>query len=246
MNGIYLLMIAGAGILAGLMGCSSAPDKSSVARDFRPVFEKPFTATGNEPFWRIIVEHGQLVLERPALPTEELRYSTVSETGTGHRFRASRDGLSLEVVTAPQLCRDSMSGMPHPFQVRLFINGEKLAGCGGNPERLITGHKWVVDDIAGRDLAEKSRATVQFLTDGSVLGTGGCNRYKGNWSLSGETLEVEKLAVTRKACPPALMDQEHRVLDLLESARAFDISPQGGLVIFSEGGERLRASRSAQ
>ncbi len=245
MKGIHSLAFAGVALATGLTGCSSPPERPAEIPTPGAI-EKPFTATGNEPFWRIIIEPGQLVLERPAKPTEELRYRTVAKSETGRRFRATREGLSVEVVTAPQLCRDSMSGVPHPVQVRLFINGKVSSGCGGDPKRLIMGTEWVVEDIAGRDLVRKSRATMQLLQDGTIAGTGSCNRYTGHWSLNGETLEVGKLATTRKACPPELMAQEERFLRLLESARAFDISPQGALLISTDTGAQLRAIQAIQ
>ncbi len=242
MKGTHVLAFAGVAIFAGLAGCSSSPDRPETVADSSAALEKPFTATGNEPFWRVIVEPGQLVLERPGRPTEELRYQTVEQSKTGHRFRASREGLSIELVTAPQLCRDSMTGMPHPLQVRLFINGNPLSGCGGDPERLILDVEWAVEKIGGRPVVDKSRATIQFLPDGRIAGMGSCNRYTGSWSLNGETLEVGPLATTRKACEPALMDQEHRLLRQLESTRSFDISQRGELLVSSGAGALLRAS----
>lgn len=243
MKGIHSLAFLGLLLGTTLAGCSSSPEnppETSQAREAGSI-DKPFTATGNEPFWRIIIEPGQLVLERPSMPIEELRYQTIEKSGIGRRFRASREGLVIEVVTAPQLCRDSMSGMPHPYQVRLILNGDVSSGCGGDPRQLLTGTEWVVKDIAGRELEEKSEANLEFMPDGRIHGNASCNQYSGSWSLTGATVEVGKLAVTRKACPPVVMDQEDRFLRLLESARTFDISPQGALVITSANGAKLRA-----
>ena len=208
--------------------------------------EKPFTAAGNEPFWRVTVEPGQLVLERPGRATEELRYRTLSRSDSGRRFVAAREGLTIDLMTAPQLCRDSMTGMPHPVQVRLVVNGNELSGCGGDPERLLMGTEWVVESIGGRSMVDKSRATIQFMPDGRIAGTGSCNRYTGSWSLSGEALNIEKLAITRKACQPELMEQETRLVRHLESARGFDISPQGELLLSTGSGLSLRASQASQ
>lgn len=212
--------------------------------------EIPFTATGNEPFWRVIVEPGQLVLERPGHTAEELRYKTLSRTDSGRRFRAAREELTIDLVTAPQLCRDSMTGMPHPVQVRLVVNGNVESGCGGDPDRLLMGTEWVVESMGGQGMVEgmvdKFRATVQFLPDGRIAGIGSCNRYTGRWSLSGEALNIENLAMTRKACQPELMEQEARLLRQLESTRGFDISPQGELLLRTDSGLSLRASQAGR
>jgi heat shock protein HslJ len=246
MKGTHLLAFAGLVLGAGLAGCSSSPEKPADESQVSDALEEPFTASGNEPFWRVIVEPGQLVLERPGMPSEELRYKIVSKSETGRRFRASKDGLLIEMVTAPQLCRDSMTGMPHPAQVRLSVNGDVMSGCGGDPERLLTGAEWIVANIDGGGMVDKSRATIQFMPDGGIAGSGSCNRYTGQWSLSGEALEIGKLAITRKACPPELMDQEDRFLRKLESARAFDISPQGAVLISSDSQLPLRAFRATR
>jgi heat shock protein HslJ len=244
MKGTHVLGFAGVVLFSGLTGCSSAPDRPETVPDKGQALEKPFTANGNEPFWHVIVEPGQLVLERPGQPTEELRYRTIEQSPTGHRFRASREELVIELVTAPQLCRDSMTGMPHPFQARLVINGDRLSGCGGDPERLLMGIEWAVENIDGRGLVDKSRPTIEFLPNGTVAGMGSCNRYTGRWSLNGETLEVGPLASTRKACEPPVMGQEDRFLRQLEATRGFDISPRGELLISSDEGTVLRAARA--
>lgn len=245
MKGTHAFALAGVVLLVALAGCSSSPDKPA-AGSGATLLDTPFTATGNEPFWRVIVEPGQLVLERPGEPTEELRYKTLEQSDTGHRFRASREGLVVELVTAPQLCRDSMTGMPHPLQARLFINGKPAAGCGGNPRDLIMGTEWVVETIGGQGLVAQSRATIEFLPDGQIAGLGSCNRYSGRWSLTGETLEVGPLASTRKACEPALMDQENRLLRQLQSTRSFDISQRGELLLSPKAGAALKAAPARQ
>ncbi|MDI9244166.1 META domain-containing protein [Marinobacter sp. CHS3-4] len=202
---------------------------------------KPFTATGNEPFWKVTLESGQLTLERPNQPTATMDYQTVARLTSGRTYRAKAPGLSVEVITASQMCRDSMSGMLHPYQVRVSINGKTMSGCGGNPSRLLMGDAWVVEDIGGRGIIDRSQATVQFLPEGRVIGTSSCNRYTGRWNLNGEAIGVSGLAVTRRACPPALMNQEDRLLKLLESVSRFDINPQGALLLISDTGEKIRA-----
>ena len=207
---------------------------------------KPFTATGNEPFWRLIIEPGQLVLERLDQPTLELRYETVAESRFGRTFTAKDDDHAISVLAAPQLCRDSMSGMPHPFQIRLTLNGDVLSGCGGEPDRLLMGDPWLVEDIGGRGVIDRSRVTVQFLPEGRVIGTGSCNRYTGDWTLDGESIEVSQLASTRRACAPALMNQEDRFLKLLQEVRRFDIKPTGALELQIDGVKPIRAFQVTQ
>lgn len=208
--------------------------------------QKPFVARGNEPFWKVIVEHGQLILERPDHETESLRYTEVSASPAGRHYRATKDGLSVSLVTAPQLCRDSMTGMPYPAQVRLSINGEVASGCGGNPQRLLTGTEWGIEYIGGRGIIDKSRVTLRFMEKNRLSGSGGCNSYTGQWELLGDGIKVGPLASTRKACAPALMDQESGFFRELEKVERFDISPAGALLLITADGTRLKAFQSTQ
>lgn len=201
----------------------------------------PFIARGNEPFWRIALVGNELTLSRMGEATETLISRVAGHNEKGQTIRAEREGLKLQVDVAPQLCVDSMSGMPYPHQVRLTVNGEPQAGCGGDPERLLRGAEWVVEDIAGGGIIDRSRVTVEFLDDGRVVGQGSCNRYMGAWALTGEGLSFERMASTLMACAPALMKQEQRFLALMADVNRFRIGPHGELILMTAAGETLRA-----
>ncbi len=207
--------------------------------------ESPFIAKGNEPFWHISLVGNELTLSRMGEVTETLRSRVTEQSETGQTIVAERDGLKLRVDVAPQLCTDSMSGMPHPNQVRLTVNGEQLAGCGGDPERLLRGAEWVVEDIGGGGIIDSSRVTIEFLDDNRVAGRGSCNRYMGSWNLSGEGLSFSRIAGTLMACAPALMEQEQRFLDLMAEVNRFSIGPHGELILSTTGGDNLRAFQSS-
>ena len=68
-------------------------------------------------------------------------------------------------------------------------------------------------------------AEVSFGEDGSINGTGGCNRLMGNYTVEGGTMTLEPLATTRMACPEpeGVMDQETKLLAALESATGYAI-----------------------
>lgn len=206
--------------------------------------ELPFTASGNEPFWRVTVEPVQLVLERMGKNPVELRYETLETNASGQAFQAEGDGIRVSLAAAPQLCRDSMTGMPHPNQVRLTINGEAFRGCGGKPERLLRGTDWVVEDIGGTGVIDNSRVTLTFLAKDRVSGHASCNQFGGGWELTGEGIGFSQLVSTKKACAPALMDQETRFLSLLADVRRFDIGRHGELLLTTSGGQMVRAVQS--
>lgn len=253
MKGITSLCPLTLAALGLISGCASSPDESSnepsakaCSQALPPCFapgpiEKPFVARGNEPFWRVIVEPGQLVLEQMGKEPVALRYDMVEQSPTERSFHADGDGIRIALKAASQLCRDSMTGMPYPRQVRLVVNGEATSGCGGDPKGLLQGQEWVVEDIGGRGIIDSSRVTLNFQADQRVSGRASCNQFSGGWNLTGEGLGFTRMASTKKACAPALMNQENRFLSLLGEVQRFDIGRHGDLLLIAGDGRQIRA-----
>ena len=95
--------------------------------------------------------------------------------------------------------------------------------------------RWVAREIAGVPVAGDGRITLAFEADGSVSGSGGCNRYVGQATLQGEQLIFAPLATTRMACPGAQMEQETRYLKLLGAGGEVAFASDGGLTITGSG-----------
>jgi len=83
------------------------------------------------------------------------------------------------------------------------------------------GKQAVTSPIVGTTL------TADFTAD-AVSGSGGCNDYTGPYTLSGTTVKIGPLAMTRKACAQATMDQETAFLLALQSATT--VEQTGGIV----------------
>ena len=66
-----------------------------------------------------------------------------------------------------------------------------------------------------------------------LAGSAGCNKFNAAYDLSGEGLSIGPAAVTRMACPAALMEQEGRFLATLGRITRFDIDPTGALLLFA-------------
>ncbi|MEX2476292.1 META domain-containing protein [Marinobacter sp.] len=201
----------------------------------------PFSARGNEPFWRIALVGNELTLSRLEEATETLVSRVAERNDKGQTLRAGRDGLGLTMDVAPQLCVDSMSGMPYPNQVRLRLNDEVMTGCGGDPERLLQGVEWVVDDIGGYGAFDESQVTIAFLNDNRLVGQASCNRYTGSWTLTGEVLLLDLEAGTLMACDQALVEQEQRFLEIMAEVNGFSIAPGDELILSTPSGKTLRA-----
>ncbi|SNC63617.1 Membrane-bound lysozyme-inhibitor of c-type lysozyme [Marinobacter sp. es.048] len=208
--------------------------------------EMPFEARGNEPFWHATIEGGELLLTRPfeEQGTRRVPVELKAANRHGRTFVATLDDLPITLTVARQLCEDSMSGAQYPAQVRLEVGRDEYRGCGGDRQRLFRGAIWVVEDLAGAGIIDRSRITIEFLEGNRIAGRASCNRYTGAYELRGEGMAIGPLASTRMACAPALMNQEERFLNLLDQVNSVRIGQQGQLLLSTPGGESIRAFQS--
>ena len=88
----------------------------------------------------------------------------------------------------------------------------------------IDGTAWLVEDIAGRGVIDRAQTTISFDAPGRVSGSTGCNRYTGVATLEGEALRFGQLATTRRACVPALMDQEQKFIRAMQDVRSYVVA----------------------
>jgi heat shock protein HslJ/uncharacterized lipoprotein YbaY len=202
-----------------------------------------FRAQGNEPGWRLDIDGERMSLvtqsgEKHVAPTPAAQRT---DAYTRYAARAGRTDVTATVFN--RLCRDTMTGMPHPHAVEVVVDGRKLAGCGGDPATLLHGREWVVAEINGKGLVDRSRATLNFGVDGRVAGRASCNNFTAQYTLTGEALTVFKAAGTMMACEPALMAQERLFLDVLQNVRRFDLRPDGALVLQTDDRRTITARR---
>jgi putative lipoprotein len=96
------------------------------------------------------------------------------------------------------------------------------------------GVTWIAEDIGGGGVIDKARSTITFAADGTVNGSGGCNNFSGKAKVEGERIEIGPLAATRKACIPALSDQEQKFFRALANARLFEIDERTQKLILKD------------
>ena len=198
-------------------------------------------ASGNEPSWRL--ELGTtLLFVGPDVRIEGT--APAARIANGARQHAGIvNGRSINVTLTPRVCRDNMSGMPHPFTAEVVVSGRSFRGCGGEPEALLIGAEWTVEDIGGT-LIDRSRPTLDFGVDGRLAGRATCNAFTATYRLTGEGLTVGAAATTMMSCAPSLMEQERRFMDILQRVRSFDVTDTGALVLQDDAGRRMTARRS--
>lgn len=198
-------------------------------------------ARGNEPGWTMDLG-AELRFTGPDGPFAGAA-PPAQNAGNVRRHAGMVAGRSVNVTLTSRVCRDSMSGMPHPYAAAVVVDGRTYSGCAGEPDALLVGEEWVVEDIAGQP-ADRSRATLDFGVDGRLAGRASCNAYTTTYALTGETLAIGTTATGMKSCPPAVMEQERRFMDILKRVRMFDVTDTGMLVLLDDRGQRITARRA--
>lgn len=105
--------------------------------------------------------------------------------------------------------------------------------------------EWLVEEIGGAGLVDRSRVTLNFAQGGTLFGKASCNSYRATYALAGNALSVSQAITTRMACAPALMQQEARFLALLAGVHEARLSADGTLTLGGADGTSIRA-RPAQ
>jgi heat shock protein HslJ len=228
-------------LLYGGPGMSLDPAPTVEAPAAVPSAEAPvLRARGNEPFWSLEIRADSIVLRTPEdAPLAAPRPRAEAVEG-GRRFAA---GPALVVTVLDQYCADGMSGMPYPLTVIVEARGAAYRGCGGEPTDLLTGAEWLVEDIGGAGVVDRSHATLKFTADGTLAGETSCNSYSTSYTLTGEGLRAGEIVMTRRACAPALMDQETRFVKALEETDRFEVDATGALILFGMDRQRILARR---
>lgn len=84
------------------------------------------------------------------------------------------------------------------------------------PDAELTNTVWVLDGLIRGDAVSTpvldTRATVEFFTDGSMLGDTGCRPFSGQYTISGAQVIVTEMAADGHECGPDLADQDSHIL----------------------------------
>ncbi|WOC15105.1 YbaY family lipoprotein [Pseudochrobactrum sp. MP213Fo] len=122
-----------------------------------------------------------------------------------------------------------------PYEIRV-VNVRKNTAV--QAPLTLENHEWLTEDIRGAGVIDTAQTTLSIAPNGDVSGSGGCNRYFGKATITGDTINFGTIGSTFMQCPPALMDQETKFLDVLKQSRAFTIT-DGKLYLLGEKGLEL-------
>lgn len=122
------------------------------------------------------------------------------------------------------------------------------AGCGSKevahaaPDALqkeLVGKVWICETIFTRAIDENSRLTLEFMEDGTVRGTGGCNDFAGSYELAGDAIKIGPLRSTRKACSPATDELEFTYLSFMQMVQRVEVDGEELHLHYDQAGEPM-------
>ena len=90
---------------------------------------------------------------------------------------------------------------------------------------------WLAEDIAGKGVIDNAQTTLELTENGSVSGNTCVNNFGGKATIEGQKIVFGPLVMTRRAGPPALMDQESRYSNALEKVVGFRLDENGLLFL---------------
>lgn len=95
----------------------------------------------------------------------------------------------------------------------------------------------------GGGVLDRAQSTLEVSQDGTVSGNTAVNRYSGKATLKEMSIRFGPLAMTRRAGPPAMMDQESKFTAAVEKVSGYRIENTGLLYLLdAEGKVVLRFS----
>ncbi len=142
-----------------------------------------------------------------------------------------------------------MNQKTHWIVLLLALSLLSIISCTNATEVNMTEFKlvdtqWWVEDIDGKGVIDRSHTTLHFIEDGRVAGDTGCNRYSGSVEISGTSISFGPMAGTRKACAPALMDQEMKFYQAVAKVVSWEVPGTGLLHLKdADGNTLIRAGR---
>jgi len=109
------------------------------------------------------------------------------------------------------------------------------------PDAELTNVVWALDGLVTDDAVSSvsgERATIEFFSDGSMLGGTGCRLLTGHYVINGAELTMTDLSAEGPDCDPDMAGQDNHVVSVLEGTVRIEIV-ETRLTITASGGEGL-------
>lgn len=132
----------------------------------------------------------------------------------------------------------------HVLPAIALLAGLTATACAApaTSEPALEGRDWTAIQLNGKPIRlieNQMPPSLTFdATSGRVTGSTGCNSLSGSYRIAGDTITIEKIATTRRACMNG-METEQPFVAALNQARQWKIA--GGLLTLSDGAGRALA-----
>lgn len=199
-----------------------------------------FKAFGNEPGWTVEVSPALVQVMRG---TDGKKLAQGRPVGEGlkktYSFKNDKTKVSIKPATKAEPCRDVMSGQYFAYHVTLDMEGETYQGCGDgapayetNP-RPLTGAVWVLEDIDGKGVVDRSNVNIRINSRGFINADTMCGRYAAEYTTEGADISfAEFKPIGSRMCRgEALREQQERFMDILKDVKHYAYQMDGGLVL---------------
>ncbi len=184
-----------------------------------------WTTVGHKPAFGLIVHH-----------TDDAREYAYDE-------KPKSSGKLIEGLVEAEKNQWTVVNMSQDWKT-MFSDDEPAATSSSIPQDV----DWVVEDISGGGVIDRSNAFVRFDSENRVAGSTGCNRFFGSATIDGNKIMIGGLGMTRRACAEALMNQETRFTETLSRVTRYKHNAVSGLLYFLDesGTTIIRMSRSQE
>lgn len=106
----------------------------------------------------------------------------------------------------------------------------------------LVGTIWTLTELNGQPPLPFTLITAEFLDNGLVTGSSGCNNYTATYEVAGDgiTIDLSVGVATRKACPEPIMAQESEYLAALGAVETHEVA-QDSLILYDAGRNAVAA-----
>ena len=108
----------------------------------------------------------------------------------------------------------------------------------------LAGSEWRPSQIGSNTVPPHTEQFIQFKDDGKLAGHGGCNRFFGQYKISGNEIKMGPVGATRMDCAKPIMDLEILFFTMLDTTKTFR-RDKASLVLFgADGKEQVRLAQT--